>query len=423
MKKEEIISILKSELIPASGCTEPSSCALCGAKAREILGKKPSIIEIYASRDIVKNAMGVSMPGVEEKGICAAVSLGVAIADSSKMLSILENISEEEKKEASLYKTQLEIVKDVPPLYIKVVLKNNEDYAVVVISSAHDRYSYIEKNEDVLLSLPLSIENKTQSLECLSNLTISDVLNFVESIKVEEVPFIETAIDTNFDISLLGMKESFGLEVGKTMLSFINSPPLSLREAFILASSYASSGSDARMSGSKHSVIINSGSGNQGITVTVPVKVVGDYLKKSREEIIRAVCLSELMGLILTSKKDRLSALCGAYTASIATSAAYTYLLGGREKEIEGAINIMVGDMAGIICDGAKSTCALKIYSSLEAASLASLLSIKGHYPGKECGIVGSRSFESIEALSRLSHDGMEETDKTILDIMVKKNC
>lgn len=423
MTKEEIISILKDELIPASGCTEPASSALSGAKAREILGEKPESIEIYASRDLVKNAMGVSMPGVEEKGVVTAVSLGVAIADSSKCLSILENVNEDQKKEANKYKPHLEIVKDVPPLYIKVVLKSRENYSIVVISSEHDRYSYIEKNGKVLLSLPIFIENKKTSLHSLSSLTMEDVYFFVEEVEISKTTFIENAIDINYDIALLGMKGGFGLEVGKITAEGISNPPKNLREAFLLASSFAAAGSDARMSGSNHPVIINSGSGNQGITVTVPVKIVGEFLKVGKEKVIRAVLLSELVGLILTSKKDRLSALCGAYTASIATSCAYVYLLGGGMKELDGAINVMVGDMAGIICDGAKSTCALKIYSSLEAASVAALLSLKGHCPGEECGIVGKGSFESIEALSQLSHDGMEETDKTILDIMTRKNC
>ena len=167
--------------------------------------------------------------------------------------------------------------------------------------------------------------------------------------------------------------------------------------------------------------MINSGSGNQGITVTVPVALFASYLGKSEEEMLSAVAISELIGLILTSHKDRLSALCGAFTASIGTAAAYAYLLGGGEAVIDAAINNMVGNLSGIICDGAKDTCALKIYTSLIAASVAVRLAMQGKRAGREAGIVGDDSISSIDHLSRISHEGMEQTNRTILRIMLEK--
>ena len=166
-------------------------------------------------------------------------------------------------------------------------------------------------------------------------------------------------------------------------------------------------------------VIINSGSGNQGLTVTLPIYWVGRYLKCSDEAIARAVCTSELVGLVLTARKDRLSALCGAFTAAIGTACGYVFLLGGDVRQMDMAIRNMVANLTGIICDGAKNTCALKIYSCLEAASMSVKLAQKGHSPGKESGIVGSDSLESILHLTKISSEGMEKTDKTILSIML----
>ena len=196
----------------------------------------------------------------------------------------------------------------------------------------------------------------------------------------------------------------------------------SVDDAMRKAAALAASGSDARMSGSCRPVIINSGSGNQGITVTVPVALLSEYLKCGEEKLLSALAISELVGLILTNKKARLSALCGAFTASIATASAWVYLLGGGLKEMDAAINNMIANLTGIICDGAKKTCALKIYSSLIAASVAVHLAMRGMSASKESGIVGSDSLESIKYLSKLSHEGMEETDKTILKIMIEKS-
>ena len=187
------------------------------------------------------------------------------------------------------------------------------------------------------------------------------------------------------------------------------------------AAASAAAGSDARMAGSALPVMINSGSGNQGITVTVPVSVVASYLGKSLSEMIGAVAISELVGIILTSHKDRLSALCGAFTASIGTACAYAYLLGGDAEVLDATINNMVGNLSGIICDGAKDTCALKIYSSLIAASVAVELALVGKRAGREAGIVGDDSLSSINHLTRISHEGMEQTNRTILQIMLEK--
>lgn len=427
MGREEIISILKSEMIPAMGCTEPAAAALSGAKARELLGTDAiDKVEVFASRDMVKNAMGVGLPNCSLKGILAAVGLGIAAGDTSRNLSILSVISDEQIVKAESFDSSLTLVRDVPPLYVKVKLTAGGNVAIACISGEHDRYSHLEKNGEVLLDLPLEQEKagkSSVSLNNLADLSLDEIVRFADSVTAEEVPFISDAVDVNMAIAKASLKGCYGLQVGKTVAEKLNKVPQSLEEAFRMGSAYAAAGSDARMSGCSMPVIINSGSGNQGITVTVPVKIVADFLDKSRNGMVKAVCISELVGLVLTARKNRLSALCGAFTASIGTACAYCYLLGGRTAEMDYCINSMVGNLTGIICDGAKNTCALKIFSCLEAAALSVSLAFRGFAPGKESGIVGGNSWESIDSLSRISHEGMEATDRTIVEIMIEKNC
>lgn len=425
MTKGKLVELLKKEMVLALGCTEPAASALAGAKARDILGLPVKKAVVYASRDMVKNAMGVGLPSCELKGIQAAVALGICGGDCSNNLGILSTITEEQKKEARKLHTKLELVKTVPPLYVGVKVINGKESAEAFISGKHDRFIKLIKNGETILDLPFEEpEQKDEVSVCreeIANLTLKEIYDIACTIEPEEVPFIFNAIKVNKEIAEYSMKMNCGLCVGKEMLEDIPLPPKTLSDAFRYGSALAAGGSDARMSGCTMPVIINSGSGNQGITVTVPVAILADYLKKDEKTLSRAVFISEMVGLILTARKDRLSALCGAFTAAIGTSCAYVYLLGGDNEIMDRAVNTMVGNLTGIICDGAKSTCALKLFSCLEAAALSARLAIKGFGPGSESGIVGKNSLESIDFLCKISHEGMEMTDKTILSIMLNK--
>ena len=432
-KIQTIIELLKKEMIPAMGCTEPAASALSGAKARELLGQPVEKATVYASRDMVKNAMGVGLPNCELKGILAAVALGICGGDTQKKLSILSEITEKQKEQTSQIKATLVLVDKVPPLYVSVKVEGKGHEAVATISGEHDRFSHLEKDQEVLVDLPLEPQSAQQNQESknlnngfLKALKLDDIIAFANEVDIKDVPFIEEAIEINMNIARQAIKGEYGLQVGKTTLAtseFTTQEPKSLAQAFDVAASYASAGSDARMSGCSMPVVINSGSGNQGLTVTVPVYIVGKYLGASQEKIVKAVCVSQLVGLTLTARKNRLSALCGAFTASIGTACAYVYLLGGDRQTMDRAVNTMVGNLTGIICDGAKNTCALKIYSCLQASALSVKLATKGFAPGSESGIVGSDSLESIVHLSRISSEGMEQTDKTIMSIMLDKHC
>ncbi len=433
MEKEVLIEILKKEMLPAMGCTEPAAAALAGAKAKEMIGQDRIVsAQVSASRDMVKNAMGVGLPNCSLKGILAAVALGIAKGDTSKTLSILSDITEEQTQIALTIPVSLSLVHDVPALYVSVHLISENHVATATISGEHDRFSHVELDGNVLVNLNLEdsedhADEKQSSSKrnaFLKSLTLDDIIDFASYISADDVPFIMEAIFMNSKICHHSLVSEYGLQVGKTALDCdCNTRPVSLDEAFKFGAAWAAAGSDARMSGCSMPVIINSGSGNQGITVTVPVSVLATYLGASMDSLAQAVCVSELVGLVLTARKNRLSALCGAFTASIGTACAYVYLLGGDRSVMDKAINTMVGNMTGIICDGAKNTCALKIHSCLEAAALSVKLAFRGLAPDAASGIVGQDSLESIDYLSRISSEGMQKTDETIVSIMLNKQC
>ena len=421
----DLFEILKKEMVPAMGCTEPAAAALCSAKARELLGGECNVrLFVKASKDMVKNTMGVGIPSSDKKGLNVAAALGYAVGTTSRGLSILSSVSAEQTDYARTLEVETTLVRDVPALYISVkAVADDNHYAVATISGRHDRFCYLEKDGDVTLSLPLTEEKASDDYSAfLRNLSFEHVIEFADSVEFDRLGFVLDAVATNCAIAQKSIEKGFGLEVGKTMFSDIPDPPATLKDALSKGAAYAAAGSDARMSGCSMPVIINSGSGNQGITVTVPVKILSDYLGCTEEKTARAVCISELVGLILAAHKNRLSALCGVFTASIGTACAWAYLLGGGPEMMNRVLNTMVGNLSGIICDGAKGTCALKLYSSLECASMSVRLALKEKAPGRESGIVGSGIAETIDNLARLCNEGMEETDNTVVSIMISKD-
>ncbi len=380
---DQYLLLLQKELREAMGCTEPAASALAGAKAAELLGQRPLRLEVTTSRDMVKNAMGVGLPNCSLKGIQAAVALGACGGDVQAGLSILSSLDEEQVRCASSMPVSLTLETEIPPLYIKVRAVGNEASAVAVISGEHDRFSHLEMNGEVLLDLPVDACGSTleeDDEQFIGNVSLSDILAWVDEAPSEALKLARWARQTNLAIAEHGMTHPYGLSVGTVAAQGFEGVT-TLQEAFAYASAMAAAASDARMAGCPLAVVINSGSGNQGIT------------------------------------------LCGAFTAAIGTACGYVYLLGGRVEEMDRAFNTMVGNLTGIICDGAKGTCALKIHSCAEAAALAAKLAMCGLAPSSESGIVGRTSAESRDFLERITREGMEEIDKTILSIMMGKHA
>ncbi len=424
-KHNTYLSLLKKELKTAMGCTEPAAAALTGALARDLLGAEPDSVAILASRDIIKNVMGVGIPNSSLTGTDTSVLLGVLFGDSSMGLNILSTLPENTADKILSFKeahpVSLELAADVPPVYISATLTSGEESARITIAGEHDMVVEKVKNGEILLKQDINGLDADEEGVYPESWTVQDILAFVDNLTENEGSFLLNVSETNMAIAEHSIGESYGLSVGKTMNTTDSSNITTLEEAFQYGAVLASAASDARMSGCPLPVVINSGSGNQGITATVPVQVMADFLKSDKTATIKALALSHMVALYLTYHKGRLSALCGAFTAAIGTACAYVYLITGSLDRVENTINIMFANLMGVICDGAKKTCALKIYSCVESAAMSAKLAISDKTVGSESGIIGDKSEDTIEYARQISHNGMEQTDKSILAVMLNK--
>lgn len=425
MNYEKTLQLLKKEMVVAMGCTEPAAAALAGNKARELMGCLPERVVTYASRDMVKNAMAVGIPNCNDRGLLTAVCLGVCSESGIKDLSILSDVNDAQRIAAVelIGRSQLELVDGVPPVYVRVEAFGGGHTASCTISMEHDHFSEMIADGEVLLREEICEEGSIadELAEHAGTLTLEKIIDFATSVKKDEVAFVLEAARTNMNLAKHSLEHDYGLKIASTVLSDIPEIPGTLSEAMTSACAYAAAGSDARMSGCPRAVVINSGSGNQGITCTVPLLILSQYLNSSEEKLLEALCVSELVGLMITAKKARLSALCGAFTAAMGTGCGMVHLMGGGIEQMNLVVRTMVGNLAGIVCDGAKTSCALKIYSSLQATCLAVRMAFNGEAPGKESGIIGADAMESIDNLMDMCREGMVVTDRTILSIMLDK--
>ncbi|MGL5972722.1 MAG: serine dehydratase subunit alpha family protein [Oscillospiraceae bacterium] len=423
MKKQDFIyneylNILREDLLPALGCTEPISVAFCAAKAVEILGKFPDEIVVYCSGNIIKNVKGVYVPNAGKlKGINASAIIGALIGDSSKQLQILQDVTNEDVEKAKdflekgLCKTEL--IENVSGLYIIVKVKNSNDNALVEIRGTHTNIIKIEKNGEIIHQKDDKSEKGSVETD-RSTLNIEQIYNFANSVDIDDVQdILDLQITYNTAIADEGLKNKYGANVGSTILKYSNNDVKSLAKA------YTAAGSDARMSGCSLPVIINSGSGNQGITVSVPVIQYAKHLDVPKEKLYRALVLSNLVAIYQKNGIGRLSAYCGVVSAACASGAAITYLHEGSLEKISKTIVNTLGDVSGIICDGANSSCAAKIASSIDAAILSHEMAMDDICFASGDGIIKDTVDETIKVVGKLAKEGMKETDVEILKIMI----
>ena len=421
-KREEIDQILYSELTLALGCTEPACAALSGARLRDELGAIPRKAKVRVSRDMMKNAMVVSIPNSTLSGIAAAVALGIATGESSRGLSVLSALDDEKRMIASDIDIDLSLVENVPALFIEVEAEEAGHSASVAIEREHDRFSRIVKDGREVMENPSffsecdsSIENET-----LDNLSLRDVVEYADGLSDGVKDLLEQAYKTNLEISYAGLEEDWGLAVGRTMFPMVTKIE-SVDDAMRKAAALAASGSDARMSGCSLPVIINSGSGNQGLTVSLPVIEYAKEYRKSHEELVRALALSNLIAIHQKRYIGPLSAFCGAVNAATGAAAGICFLLGGSDDEIGRTITDVLANVGGIVCDGAKPSCAAKISSALEAAILSYEMTTEGNCFKRGEGLVGCDIEKTIESFGRVGREGMRETDAEILRIMLEE--
>ena len=406
---------LAEELIPAMGCTEPIAIAYCAAVCREQLGAEPEEIEIWVSRNIIKNVKSVVVPNTDHmKGIEVACAAGIVAAHSERQLEVLAYITAEEKvalKElAESGKIKIHVSEEPDIFYIRVFLAANGQNAEVTIRTDHTNVTSIKKNGATILSKPIVPEEE----EAKSLWRIEDVLDAARYMPLDNVKhLLERQIEYNMAISKEGLDHDYGASIGKILL---RRDPDSLRTR---ARASAAAGSDARMNGCELPVVITSGSGNQGITASVPVVIYAHALAAGEEKLLRAVLLSDLITIYLKQGIGKLSAYCGAISAGCGSGAGIAYLHDCTDAQIEHAVENALAINSGIICDGAKSSCAAKIAMAVEGGLLGfDMAMAERNFEGGD-GIVQETADETIAAVGKIASQGMVETDKEIIDVML----
>ena len=403
---DNYINILKEELVPALGCTEPIAIAYAGAKAREILETFPQKVIVKCSGNIIKNVKGVTVPNSGDlKGIDTAALLGIIGGNADMQLEVLESVTDEDRvKLRQLLKAKIcscDLVENTDNLYIDITVVANEHKAQVIVSDYHTNIIRIVKDDEVLYDKVNKIDNQADKIEADRNLlNVKDIIEFADTVNARE-----------------GIKNIFGANVGLNLLALYGDC-LPVR-----ARAMAAAGSDARMSGCSLPVVINSGSGNQGMTVTIPLVVYADEYKISQEKLYRALLVSNLLAIHQKKYIGKLSAFCGAVSAGYACGAAITYMLGGNFNQIANTIINTLANTSGIICDGAKPSCAAKISSALDAALLAHTMSMHDDVFHADEGIVKDDLEKTIRAVGYIGREGMKSTDIEVLKIMIDKVC
>ena len=427
MKKENVkygayVQILKEELVPAMGCTEPIALAYAAAKAREVLGVKPDKVKIGASGSIIKNVKSVIVPNTDHlKGIPAAAAAGIIAGKPEKELEVIAEVSQEQIEEMKdfLKNTDIsvEYVDNGITFDIIVTETKGESSATVRIANYHTNIVLIEKDGQVLFEEKVEGE-KEEGLTDRSLLNMKDILDFAETVDIEDVrEVIGRQIRYNTAIAQEGLKGNYGANIGSVLLEMEGD---NIR---VRAKAMAAAGSDARMNGCELPVIINSGSGNQGMTCSLPVIEYAKELNSGEEKLYRALTLSNLVAIHQKTGIGRLSAYCGAVCAGAAAGAGIAYLHGGGYEEIAHTVVNALAIVSGIVCDGAKASCAAKIASSVEAGILGYNMYKCGQQFYAGDGIVTKGVDETIRNIGRLGKEGMRETNVEIIDIKVGEGC
>ena len=438
-ERASIIALIKQEVIPAIGCTEPIAVALCVAKATEILGCKPHRIEAHLSANILKNAMGVGIPGTGMIGLPIAIALGALIGKSEYGLEVLKECTpdavEAGKRMIADEAISIKLKEDITEkLYIEITAfgattaasgattaSSCPQTATAIIAGGHTNFIYLSHNGEVLLDAPLKSTAEQNGNK--TALTLKKVYDFATTAPLEEIEFILEAQRLNKAAAETSFKGRYGHQLGRTLKESTREMSILGNNTFSKILSYTTAACDARMAGVMVPVMSNSGSGNQGITATLPITIYAEENNKSREELIRALTLSHLTVIYIKQSLGRLSALCGCVVAATGSSCGITYLMGGGYNQISFAVQNMIATLTGMVCDGAKPSCSLKIASGVSTSLLSAILAMEEKCVSSVEGIIDNDVDKSILNLTRIGSESMNETDHTVLDIMTHKGC
>ena len=419
---KQFIAILEEELRPAMGCTEPIALAYAGAKAREVLGALPSRIDVLVSGNIIKNVKSVVVPNTGGlRGIAAAVCAGVVAGDASRQLEVIASVSREDQARLKTY--MAETVVNIDPadselvFDIDLTLYAGEDKVRVRIVNHHTNIVHISRNQEILLELPVE-ESSEDHLTDKTCLTIERIVEFADVLDPNDVrKSIGRQLEYNLAIAKEGLRGNWGANIGSVILG--QQGDTTNRKA----AAWAAAGSDARMSGCEMPVIILSGSGNQGITASVPVAIYAQAFGTTEEELLRAVAVSDLITVHQKTGIGRLSAYCGAISAGVGAGAGIAYLHGGRKEAVAHTVVNAVAILSGTICDGAKPSCAAKIAAAVDAGILGYNMYLENQQFYGGDGIVTKGADRTVSNIGRLAREGMRQTDRTILEIMLSDGC
>lgn len=423
--RERIITLIHKEVVPAMGCTEPMAVALCTAKATELLYSKPEKICVKLSANVLKNAMGVGIPGTGMIGLPIAIALGTLIGKSEYQLEVLKELTPESLEEGKRYiegkHIDISLKENISEkLYIEITCTSGDKMSKAIIASSHTNFVYLEQNGNVLLDKRSGATAEAEDNDIMLNMQM--VHEFATTSPLYEIAFMKETMTYNMGAAEEAIKGNYGHNLGKTI-----DRPMSQgifgKTIFSHIISKTASACDARMGGAMIPVMSNSGSGNQGICATNPVAVYAIENENTEEELIRALTLSHLTAIYIKQSLGKLSALCGCVVASIGSSCGITYLMGGDYQRICRSVKNMIANLTGMICDGAKPSCSLKIASGVSTAILSSLLSMEGKCVTSAEGIIDDDVDRSIHNLTSIGADAMRQTDDMVLDIMTHKGC
>lgn len=426
-ERKEIIALMNREIVPAIGCTEPIAVALCVAKATETLGCQPERIEARLSANVLKNAMGVGIPGTGMTGLPIAMALGALVGKSEYELEVLKDADKDAVERGKKIIDEKRIAVDLKyniaeKLYIEVEVFAGGASAMAIISGGHTRFVHVSRCGEVLFSAEAATGEGNDAPEQKDpELTLRRVWDFAMTAPLEEVEFILEAKRLNMNAAYESLKGEYGHAIGKLFRaeSERNIMGDTLHCQIVGMTTAAC---DARMAGAMIPVMSNSGSGNQGLTSTVPVVVYGEQCKASHEQMVRALVLSHLTVIYIKQSLGRLSALCGCVVAATGSSCGITYLMGGGYEEVTKAVKNMIANLTGMICDGAKPSCAMKCASGVSTAVVSALMAMNNRWVKSVEGIIDDDVDRSIRNLTDIGRDAMTHTDAMILRIMTSKS-
>ena len=422
-ERAKIIALINREVVPAIGCTEPIAVALCTARAAELLDTQPEKIEVRLSANILKNAMGVGIPGTGMIGLPIAVALGALVGRSEYRLEVLRDVTPEAVGRGARYidekRVCISLKEDIAEkLYIEVEARGAGHCATAVIAGGHTSFVYLERDGEVTLDKRTASAAEEDGGEV--PLTLHRVWEFATTAPLDELRFILETSRLNKAAAERSFAGEFGHCVGRTLCCDRERKVMG-DSIFTRILSYTSAACDARMAGAMIPVMSNSGSGNQGIAATLPVVVYAEETHASEEQMIRALTLSHLTVIYIKQSLGRLSALCGCVVAATGSSCGITYLMGGGYGQAAAAVKNMIANLTGMICDGAKPSCAMKLTSGVSTAVLSAMMAMDGHCVTPVEGIIEEDVDKCIRNLTAIGRDGMNETDSLVLRIMTNK--